>query len=106
MKTHTFKYIKVLIFTLLILIFLIKNIAYFENEMNIQYSQDIDNCNTSLYKITESFDYINPEVKLKNKELSVSNDFRNILCLGKVSKFYYDTDSEGRGLIKSFIWIL
>lgn len=92
MKTHTFKYIKVLIFTLLILIFLIKNIAYFENEINIQYSQDIDNCNTSLYKITKSFDYINPEVKLKNKELSVSNDFRNILCLGKVSKFYYDTD--------------
>jgi len=92
MKTHTFKYIKVLIFTLLILIFLIKNIAYFENEMNIQYSQEIDNCNTSLYKITESFDYINPEVRLKNKELSVSNDFSNILCLGKVSKFYYDTD--------------
>lgn len=92
MKTYTLKYTKVFIFSLLILTFFIKNIAYFEDEVNIQYSQDIDSCNTSLYEISESFDYINPVIKLKDKELSVSNDYRNIWCLGKVSKFYYDTD--------------
>jgi hypothetical protein len=92
MKTHTFKYTKVLIFTLLIMTFFIKNIAYFEDEMNIQYSQDINNCNTSLTEVTESFDYIKPIIKLKDKELSVSKDYRNILCLGKVSKYNYDAD--------------
>lgn len=92
MKSQIFKFIKVSIFTLLVFTFLIKNIAYFVDGMNIQYSQDIDNCNTSLYEITASFDYLNPEIKLKNKEISISDDLRNILCLGKVSKFYYDTD--------------